>query len=227
MSVFDSENPDEDFAEEFLRQVSERRLGSEIRTELNISAENARFAAAPICVECGEPSIPGRLYCDSGVCSDIGKAVRYIRGAIADGRIDREDVVYAVGIKLLSVLSGGYDAAGRSLSDKQRIAIFERDKGICQICGTEGNRIDHIEGSSDDPSNLRILCEDCNRKLPFGHAAASEEEISDKDKAFQEATWENMVNRVAATNPMQLSDLPDWKAISIKLRAARRKSATA
>jgi len=63
-----------------------------------------------------------------------------------------------------------------------RRMIFERDAGICQVCGEEVDfygpntvspfmekskaHIDHIvpvcAGGGDDPSNLRLLCMSCN-----------------------------------------------------------------
>jgi hypothetical protein len=50
-------------------------------------------------------------------------------------------------------------------------AIFERDKGICQICGREtefgDGEIDHkissSKGGSDDPENLQWTCHRCNK----------------------------------------------------------------
>jgi hypothetical protein len=55
-----------------------------------------------------------------------------------------------------------------------RWSILERDHQRCTVCGRAANihtgvslEIDHIlpvsKGGSDDPSNLRTLCKDCNR----------------------------------------------------------------
>jgi 5-methylcytosine-specific restriction endonuclease McrA len=51
-----------------------------------------------------------------------------------------------------------------------RHRVFERDKGACQICGTEtqmiGFDVDHIvplvEGGTNAMENLRILCRPCH-----------------------------------------------------------------
>lgn len=56
-----------------------------------------------------------------------------------------------------------------------RRALWERDGGLCGICGIAvdfgaGMDIDHVvqraEGGSDDPSNLRVTHQRCNRSRP-------------------------------------------------------------
>ncbi len=55
-----------------------------------------------------------------------------------------------------------YDKQARHLTPDQKAAIRERDNGLCVKCGKPGAEIDHISGSSDDPSNLQLLCLDCH-----------------------------------------------------------------
>ena len=49
---------------------------------------------------------------------------------------------------------------------KIRQRILERDQYTCQICGMEGNTVDHIlarsSGGDDNESNLQCLCSRCN-----------------------------------------------------------------
>jgi len=49
---------------------------------------------------------------------------------------------------------------------KIRQRIINRDRGICQQCGNEGDSVDHIvprnQGGTDDDFNLQLLCRSCN-----------------------------------------------------------------
>jgi 5-methylcytosine-specific restriction endonuclease McrA len=45
---------------------------------------------------------------------------------------------------------------------KIRQRIINRDRGLCQQCGNEGDSVDHIiprsQGGTDDDWNLQLLC---------------------------------------------------------------------
>ena len=49
---------------------------------------------------------------------------------------------------------------------KIRARIVIRDGGMCQMCGNEGDSVDHIVprilGGTDDDHNLQLLCRTCN-----------------------------------------------------------------
>lgn len=56
--------------------------------------------------------------------------------------------------------------------DKLRKIILARDNHLCQRCDalgltTQGRTVDHIQpkaqGGTDDPDNLRTLCDECHR----------------------------------------------------------------
>lgn len=49
---------------------------------------------------------------------------------------------------------------------RNRMAIFERDKFTCQICGNKGLEIHHKDKwqENNDPDNLILLCKDCHKK---------------------------------------------------------------
>jgi hypothetical protein len=62
----------------------------------------------------------------------------------------------------------------RRISATRRFAILQRDNYRCRLCGTaahdhENVRLEvdhitaHVHGGTDDPSNLWVLCFDCNR----------------------------------------------------------------
>lgn len=105
------------------------------------------------------------LYC-SELCKQEAKYVRYHRACFLDGRAEREDVQLALQIRLAMILGGGYPDKERHLKRSLRAKIFDRDKGLCYICGKVGNQIDHTfefpDRGINDPSNLRVICEKCH-----------------------------------------------------------------
>lgn len=51
---------------------------------------------------------------------------------------------------------------------KACVAVFERDKGCCVLCGRQGNDFHHVifrsQGGKDVPENLVVLCRNCHDK---------------------------------------------------------------
>ena len=49
---------------------------------------------------------------------------------------------------------------------KIREMVIRRDQSTCQLCGMEGNHVDHIVprrlGGTDELNNLQLLCSNCN-----------------------------------------------------------------
>ena len=60
----------------------------------------------------------------------------------------------------------------RAFTDSQKLAAYERQKGICKICGKhfeiEQMEADHIkpwcQGGHTVKENCQMLCRDCNRQ---------------------------------------------------------------
>jgi hypothetical protein len=151
------------------------------------------------CVNCATDIEEKKLYC-STFCSEFAGTVRYVRRAIADGRINAPDVQEGIGAKLLMLTGGGYPRLQRALSQSEREVIFTRDNRICRICSKPATQIDHIAGSSSDPSNLRAVCRTCN----IGTAFASAQTVSAADgpEAFARISrlFEEFAFRVAVTH---------------------------
>ena len=68
--------------------------------------------------------------------------------------------------KLLLMASALRDNGSTSKWRKIRQRIVERDGGVCQMCGMEGDSVDHIvprsQGGTDEDYNLQLLCTSCN-----------------------------------------------------------------
>jgi 5-methylcytosine-specific restriction endonuclease McrA len=104
------------------------------------------------------------LFCDA-TCRQVAHYVRYARGVAKDPKRRRDpEVIEALRIQRAFVLGGGYPEEARRLTAAERRFVIERDGGLCQECGKPGDQIDHIDGSSNDPINLQLLCDPCHRK---------------------------------------------------------------
>lgn len=87
----------------------------------------------------------------------------------------------------------------------RRLAVYRRDKGICQVCllhvGKQwdaGHLIDRIAGGTDTLSNLLLMCVHCNR---------TEKPITGTPEAA--ATWLLMARARARSGRMIEAD---WRA---------------
>lgn len=64
--------------------------------------------------------------------------------------------------------------------------VWERDKGVCQVCGDDlteqdrfyecGHIVDRAIGGKDELSNLLVMCILCNRLKPFHYTVEQFEE---------------------------------------------------
>jgi 5-methylcytosine-specific restriction endonuclease McrA len=119
------------------------------------------------CANCDETFVyrgPTPYCCD--LCRSIAKSIRYVRGALHRyGGRPPEDVKYAIKMKIAHTLVGGYHEQARHLDANTRQAVGERDDGKCLLCHAPGEEIDHIDGDSNEPVNLRLLCKPCHREV--------------------------------------------------------------
>ena len=160
------------------------------------------------CVNCGRDFLSGsKLSPNCSLrCKAESKAVRYARKKFAQyplGQIPA-DIVEAMKIKYAFAMSGGYDDQARRLSPETRAAVVERDGGICALCGSTGQEIDHIAGASPDLTNLRLLCRDCHLGVTQSHFAPITEE-----QMKRRMTWLRM--REMQPEPMQPCDDVAWE----------------
>lgn len=91
--------------------------------------------------------------------------------ALKMATVERSSMLRAIdshGQALYRINGSGNLVRTRRLRKSARKRIVERDGGRCRLCGsTEWLQVDHIvryiDGGSDDPENLRTLCEQCHR----------------------------------------------------------------
>ncbi|KAA1421242.1 HNH endonuclease [Nocardioides humilatus] len=159
------------------------------------------------CADCGQFFTRDRAtaYC-SLVCEYVASTVRYMRSVdrrYPDG--PPEDVAEAVRTMKAHALAGGYDKKARRLKPERREEVWARDGGKCVQCGADGEEIDHINGSSSDLANLRLLCRPCH-----GVITRSRFEKVGEDDHETKALAEEIFMRVKSPEPMHECDAPEW-----------------
>jgi hypothetical protein len=179
------------------------------------------------CLNCASalppPPIKSMLYCQTS-CSDAAEFVRYVRRCRSDGRVDRPDILEAIGVQLVMAYSGGYPRSERRLTGGQRSAILDRDGKMCRLCGAPATEIDHIAGDSDDPSNLRALCRACNLREAARHLTTVDDL---EERTRVEATVADLASRVASNPPRSpCDDEVNWPKIYRSISAKRRRLLT-
>lgn len=170
-----------------------------------------------MCANCLRP-IPDHiegLFC-SEFCKETAKDVRYFRRVFRDGRIDDPDVQEAVRTRVAFLAIGGYSMLERTLTPSTREAVKSRDNRTCRTCGKSGNEIDHIAGSSNDLSNLQVLCASCHRSKTMAN-------MTEASPAFQKTMQEFFASRVEPELPALLADdEEEWATSWRRLKKARR-----
>jgi 5-methylcytosine-specific restriction endonuclease McrA len=156
------------------------------------------------CLNCGHKVEGDALFCGP-ICQDIAKYVRYHRGCLMDGRYKKEDVKIALLQRRALICGGGYNKKERFLSKSVRTKVLKRDKQKCVLCGATDNlEIDHIDGSSDDLSNLQVLCNACHTEKSL----SSIELVDEKHPYFEfvNAMAKYLNQRVMSKKPLLLVD---------------------
>ena len=155
------------------------------------------------------------LFCGE-FCTQVASFVRYARRVVRDPvRSGDAEVKEAIRTRMAILIGGGYPERARRLNDDQRAAIIERDGGKCVRCGEPANEIDHVAGSSSDPTNLQLLCDDChNTKTQQAFVPATPQQ-----SAWAKELWDS---RILINEPVRLCDDDQhWDSVWRKLKSER------
>lgn len=146
------------------------------------------------------------VYCGPP-CRSVADVVRYMRSVRERyGERPPEDVQYAIQIQIAWALAGGYPSE-RRLDAETRDFVKSRDGGNCLLCGETGDEIDHIAGDSNRPSNLRLLCSTCHRKVTLTRLRPLDGTNTDQNARLLE-----ILVRASADEPVRPCDVADWQA---------------
>lgn len=175
------------------------------------------MSVVPTCPNCDGPILDGpKLFCTEQ-CSQTAGLVRWWRNILVNGKIDDIDIQDLVHMRLVKTVKGGYPRKERHLDPVQRYEIFERDKGLCVQCKQPGKEIDHIHGSSADPSNLQLLCRLCHEDKTY-------RELDKLETPEEIAAAKVIEARATSTAPVRVCDDPAiwndiWRDRLAKVRA--------
>ena len=79
-----------------------------------------------------------------------------------------------------------------ALYARTRKWAYERDEGLCVLCGAMATEVHHIEfrshGGLSNLSNLACLCRDCHTKAHGSDAKQIREILKERNKGI---TWQN------------------------------------
>lgn len=185
-----------------------------------VTTPEPRYFLDDHCANCLSPlteDVIG-LWCSTW-CTDINQRVRYWRRVTRDGRIADPLIRAQIGMDLTFLLIGGYRALGRRPSSATRMLVVRRDGGRCRKCGKPGTELDHVDGNSDEPVNLQLLCKDCHRHKT-SEALASMAPAPDEVRAVIFAL---QLARVEPAEPTLLADdEAQWEHIWKRLTAERK-----
>lgn len=123
-------------------------------------------------------------------------------------------------MRMAMVLGGGYPERERRVSGSVRATVFERAGGHCEECGRlldmDGSTgdpdavptIQHVSGSSNDPSNLKAFCRRCNL------ADAQSRFVRVEPGSPEAKLAEELAIRWSSPRPLRLcDDEVEWKTM--------------
>lgn len=215
----DAKDLDSAMAVGLLRRV---KFFADMYVNCGVGTPNVAVAIGSLtCLVCGADvrQRPRSLLFCSLACSDVAICVRLFRKKIASETLWDHPTLAGAGQSISFWVSSGvpYSALGRRVPRVVKLAVYERDGGTCQLCGKAATQIDHINGSSPDPANLRAVCSECNRQ----EALAAWRPVSDPSAAQERAS--RLAEYIASPLPLTAAfDHSTWNDGWRTHQAARR-----
>ena len=81
------------------------------------------------------------------------------------------------------------------ISQKVKEEVYERDNGLCIICGKPGQPNSHYikrsKGGLGIPENIVTMCINCHNKYDNGYDSEVREYIKNKTRKYLESKYEN------------------------------------
>lgn len=127
-----------------------------------------------LCINCFGPipsvrQISALMCCDA--CQQIAEGVRGLRRWVSKpgNVLNMDEIAQRQRFVCCAISKDGYGKRARQVSPDLRDNVFKRAGYRCELCGRpRGNSfesmltIQHMRGSSNDPSDLKAYCRQCN-----------------------------------------------------------------
>lgn len=122
------------------------------------------------CPNCDAPWTSTKSpYCRAH-CREMAAFIRQFRTSFADGVIFQPDRQVGMGQALWSVQGGGFPRRQQMVKPREIERVLEKANGLCWKCGQPATGVDHFGSACNRTSNLRAVCDACNRGKGFGVA---------------------------------------------------------
>lgn len=176
--------------------------------------ENPQVDSNPeLCPNCDAPTMsPKSPYC-SAHCREMAAFIRQFRTSFADGVIFQPDRQVGMGQALWSVQGGGFPRRQQMVKPREIQRVLEKAEGLCWKCGQPATGVDHFGSACNRTSNLRAVCDACNRGNGFG--------VADFDPGPEvKRLYDEIALRIGSIAPIRACDDAatwDWRGF-LKLR---------
>ncbi len=160
------------------------------------------------CPNCSEPNSSTRSpYC-SEHCRLMSAFIRQFRASLKEGSLYQAERQVGMGQALWNLQGGGFPRRQQMVTEKERLKVIAKAEGLCWKCGSPATGVDHFGSACNRTSNLRAVCDACNRGKGFGVA---EYELGETVRSIHR----EVALRIGSVKPIRVcddADQWDWRA---------------
>lgn len=153
-------------------------------------------------------------YCSTH-CRETAAFIRQFRTSFSDGVIFQPDRQIGMGQALWSVQGGGFPRRQQMVKPREIERVLQKADWLCWKCSQPATGVDHFGSACNRTSNLRAVCDTCNRGKGFG--------VAGFDPGPEvKRLYDEIAVRIAAEPPIRACDDAatwDWRGF-VNLRKA-------
>lgn len=168
------------------------------------------------CANCGTLHKNKNAFC-SPFCKELTEYIRmcrrWVRNADKQSDPNYAEVFYIRIGQINSFIAGHRKDINQIIPIAMRRMVFERDNGLCVLCGKPGTEIDHTNEVKELVGksvleNLRLLCHECHSNKTFADMERSRKKgMTESETELVRVTHMlHIAPRVNSDIPLQISD---------------------